>query len=185
MLCVGVLRLGEQLFGRTRFDNFPALHHATPVRKAPHNAQVMGDEQHRQAVIVLKLLQQFQNLRLNGNIKRGGGLIGDQQLGFVGQGHRNHDALPLPAGQLMREGAKPPFGIADAHLIEQFQNTRAGCRLGKAFVQRENFTDLLLNRMQRIERGHRLLEDHGDVIAANPAQVRFITVEQVLAFEPD
>src|SRR5690606_22805898 len=34
-----------------------------------------------------------------------------------------------------------------------------------------------------IEGGHRLLEDHGDVVAAHPAQVGLVAVEQVLAPE--
>ena len=38
-------------------------------------------------------------------------------------------------------------------------------------MQLENLGDLLLDRLQRIERGHRLLEDHGDARAANGAQL--------------
>ena len=36
-------------------------------------------------------------------------------------------------------------------------------------MQQQDFADLLLDGVQRIERGHRLLEDDGDVVAAHLA----------------
>ena len=39
--------------------------------------------------------------------------------------------------------------------------------------------------MQRIERGHRLLEDHGDVVAAHLAQGRLVDGEQILSVKTD
>jgi hypothetical protein len=50
-------------------------------------------------------------------------------------------------------------------------------------MQCEDLADLALNRMQRVERCHRLLEDHGDVIAAHPAQVVLVVVQKVFALE--
>ena len=47
-------------------------------------------------------------------------------------------------------------------------------------MQIEDFADLALDRVQRIERGHRLLEHHGDVVAAHLPQVALIGVEQLL-----
>ena len=61
---------------------------------------------------------------------------------------------------------------------------RAARRLAlQVLVQFEDLADLPLHRVQRIERGHRLLEDHGDVVAAHPPQVALVGVEQFLALE--
>jgi hypothetical protein len=48
---------------------------------------------------------------------------------------------------------------------------RASGPAGQPLVQREAFGDLLFQRVQRVERGHRLLEDEADVVAAHPAQL--------------
>ena len=52
----------------------------------------------------LELGQQFQDLRLDGDVEGRGRLVGDEQLGLVGQRHGDHDALALPAGKLERVG---------------------------------------------------------------------------------
>ena len=44
-------------------------------------------------------------------------------------------------------------------------------RAGEAAVQQQDFADLPLDRVQRIERRHRLLEDDGDVVAAHLADL--------------
>jgi hypothetical protein len=49
----------------------------------------------------------------------------------------------------------------------------------------QGFHHLLADREDRIERGHRLLEDHRDVAAASLAHLLFGEVEQVLPLEQD
>ena len=44
------------------------------------------------------------------------------------------------------------------------------CGAGEALVEGEAFGDLLLDGVERVERGHRLLEDEADVVAAGAAQ---------------
>ena len=60
---------------------------------------------------------------------------------------------------------------------------RRRARAAQPLMQLDDFADLPLDGVQRIERGHRLLEHHGDVVAAHPAQVAFIGIEQFLALE--
>jgi hypothetical protein len=59
-----------------------ALHHRHPVGKAAHQVQVVGDQQHRHAVLALQVAQQVQDLPAQAHVQRGGGLVGDQQLGL-------------------------------------------------------------------------------------------------------
>ena len=53
--------------------------------------------------LALQRLQQLEDLRLDGDVERGGGLVGDQQVGLVGERHGDHDALALAAGELVRD----------------------------------------------------------------------------------
>ena len=54
-----------------------------------------------------------------------------------------------------------------------------------ALVQPQRLADLLLHAVQRVQRGHRLLEDHRDAVAADLAQRLFGRAEQILAVEAD
>ncbi|MNL70727.1 hypothetical protein D3C87_1957730 [compost metagenome] len=71
----------------------------------------------------------------------------------------------------MRIGAEAAGGIGNAHGIEQFERALAGGGGAQAAMDRQHLADLPLDGMDRIERTHRLLEDHGNVIAAHGAQV--------------
>ena len=70
----------------------------------------------------LQVLQQLEDLRLHGDVERGGRLVGDQEIGLVGERHGDHHALALAAGKLVRIGAEPLRGIGDADLVEQFDD---------------------------------------------------------------
>jgi hypothetical protein len=55
------------------------------------------NEQHGRALAALQVVDQMQDLRLRGDVQRGGRFIGDQQGGFQGQRHGDHGALALAA----------------------------------------------------------------------------------------
>ena len=59
------------------------------------------------------------------------------------------------------------------------------CAVGQAAVQLQDLADLPLDRVERVERGHRLLEHHGDVVAAHLAHLVLVGGDQVLALEQD
>jgi hypothetical protein len=52
-------------------------------------------------------------------------------------------------------------------------------------VEFERLGDLPANRQHRVERGHRILKNHGDAVAADVAQLIFTQFQQVLTVEQD
>ena len=52
-------------------------------------------------------------------------------------------------------------------------------------MDRQHLADLTLDRVQRIERGHRLLEHHRDAVAADTLQLGFGRADQLLAGKAD
>jgi hypothetical protein len=52
-------------------------------------------------------------------------------------------------------------------------------------VQFQRFGDLAANRQHRVKRGHRVLKDHGDAVAANLAQLFLAHLDQVLTVKQD
>jgi hypothetical protein len=106
---------------RPLLDDLARIHHADDVGDAADDAEVMGDEQHAHAEPRPDLGEQRQDLRLHRDVERGGRLVRDQKIRLVGERHRDHDALALAAGQLMRIALQPGFGIGNADLRQQFR----------------------------------------------------------------
>ena len=89
-------------------------------------------------------------------------------VGLVGERHGDHHPLPLAAGELVRIGVEPRFGSRDADLVEQLERPRAA--LSRSETPRWTCSTSAIWRRScedRVERGHRLLEDHRDLVAAN------------------
>ena len=161
-----MFRFGEDRFAGGLFDDFPGLHHAHTLSDAAHQIEVVADQQQRHAKTLLQGLEQNQNLALHCHVQRRGGFVGDQQLRLARQGHGDHYPLPLATGQLMGIGLEPLFGFLDADQLQQLQNPRLRRVARQALVHQQGFADLLFDAVQRVERGHRLLEDHRDPVAA-------------------
>ena len=113
----------------------------------------------------------LRSLRLDGDVERGGGLVGDQQRGFVGERHRDHHALALPAGELVRKGIEPAAPPRRSRPASAARSARARAASRLMCLCRINASAICFSmRVQRVERGHRLLEHHGDAVAAHRAQ---------------
>jgi hypothetical protein len=80
------------------------LQHHHLVGNVGHHAEVVRDEQHRRAVLGCSS-RMSEDLGLRGHVQRGGGLVADQQRGLQDERHGDHDALALPARELVRVGA--------------------------------------------------------------------------------
>ena len=70
----------------------------------------------------------------------------------------------------MRPGIKPLSGIAEPNELEEFDNPITGVLPRNAAVKEKTFADLTFDGVQRIEARHRLLKNHGDLIAPNGTQ---------------
>ncbi|MNS05386.1 hypothetical protein D3C72_367850 [compost metagenome] len=141
----------------------------------------MADQQQRHAEPPLQGFEQQQNLALYGDVECGGGFVGDQQFRLAGQGHRDHHPLTLATGQLMRVGLEAFLGFLDAHQVQQLKNPCLRRFAGHASVHQQGFADLLFDAVERIEGGHRLLENHRDAVTAQFTQLAGIGADQFLA----
>ncbi|MNT29127.1 hypothetical protein D3C72_1648550 [compost metagenome] len=69
----------------------------------------------------------------------------------------------------MRIVFQPSFGIADTDAIQALDDLAACDVAPHAAMQRQYFGQLFFNGVQRIERHHRLLEYHRNLVAAHLA----------------
>ena len=182
---IGVLRVAQQVLGRAFLHHLAGIHHQHAGADIGDDAEIVADQDHRGAEIGVQPAQQVEDLRLDRHVQRGGRLIGDQQRRLVGEAHRQHHALPHAAGVLVRVAAHRALRRGDAHPAEQRDRARP-CGLRREAAMRGHRLDQLPGDAQhRVQRGHRVLEDHGDVAAAHLADRVLVQVRQVAAAEGD
>ena len=61
----------------------------------------MADQQNGHSLLSLELIEQFEDLLLNGHIQSCGRLVGNQEFGSTGECHGDHHPLALSSGELV------------------------------------------------------------------------------------
>ncbi len=122
------------------------------------DAQVVADEQERQAHVLLQFLQEVQHVGLDRDVERRDALVGDDEARLRDQRPGDGDALALTAGEGVREAAQvfqvePALGGDLAH---PFVGLGAG--LGQAH-DLQRLGDDVTHGHARAERGVGVLED--------------------------
>ncbi len=174
--------LGGRLEQRRRgafLDLVAVPHHHHAVGDLGHHAHVVRDEQHGHADLALQVADQVDDLGLHRDVERGGRFVGDQELRPAGQRHRDHHALAHAAGQVARILRHAALGLGHLHRRQHLLGAPPGLLARDVLVQQIDFGQLVADRHHRVERGHRLLEDHRDLVAADAPQGRFLQPEQV------
>jgi hypothetical protein len=182
---VGVFGALEDAGAGAFLDHVAPVHHHHPVGDLGHHAHVVGDEQHRHADLGLQRLDQLQDLRLDGDVQRRGRLVGDQQVRPAGQRHGDHHPLAHAAGEQVRIVMEAAAGAGDADLLQDPQRRSIGLRPVHAAVVAQRLGHLEADGQHRVEAGHRLLEDHRDVVAAHLAHRRLGQGQQVAVVQED
>ena len=117
--------------------------------------------------LAAELLHLGEDLRLDGDVERGGGLVGDQQVGLVQQRDGDGDALAHAAGELVRigaSGARRGSGCRPCRAHRARGARASACETCACALHR--LDHLRVDAQHRIERHHRVLEDHRDAVAA-------------------
>ena len=113
--------------------------------------EVVRDEQVREAAVALEVLQQVDDLRLDGHVERRHRLVADDEARLDGERARDADALSLAAGELVRI-ARDVLGV-EADLRRAAGRTRASASAPSAMpVDRESLADDRADGHARIER---------------------------------
>src|SRR5579863_7064906 len=92
-LRVRVLRGAQDLVGGAGFDEAAGLHHRDARGELRDHWKAMRNQNQRKRKLAPQTVKQFEDLRADGDIKRGNGLIGDDKLGSQNQRAGDADAL--------------------------------------------------------------------------------------------
>ena len=176
---VGMLGVVEDLVERPLLDDPARVHDGDAVGDVRHHAQVVGHEDYRRTRLVAQLADALQDLRLDRHVERRGGLVGDQDRRVARQRKGDHHALAHAARELVRVGVEPVAGAWDPDLVEQLDGTLARLLVGQRLVLLDLLGDLRPDLENRVQRGHRVLEDHRDLCAAHAPQLVLTRPDQL------
>ena len=93
-------------------------------------------------------------------------------LGVAAQRYGYHDPLEHATAELMGKLPEPALRIRYPDLLKTTHSLPAGLRLAHAKVQFKGLGKLTLDRENRVEGGHGLLIDHGNLLATDPPDLR-------------
>ena len=131
----------------------------------------MRDQDDRRARFLAEHAHQVEDLRLDGDVERSGRLVGDKKIRLAGERHRDHDALAHAAGEPVRIVVEAPLGRRYVHPTQHLDRSLPRGRARQRPVAQYAFGDLFANGERRIERSHRLLEDHRQTITSKLAHL--------------
>ena len=159
-LGIGVMgRRPEDLRLRTDLDDAPEIHHRHAVGDVTHDGEIVRDEQVGEPPLLLQVLHEIDDLRLDRNVERRYRLVRHDEAGTERDRARDADALPLSAGELMGIAAHDGGRQADA--VQQLRDNLAAVRRrADQAVGVERFGDGLQDGAPRAERAARVLEHH-------------------------
>ena len=178
-----MLRVREDGIDGARLDKAARVHDRDAIGDLGHDTEIMRHEDHGHAGLALKLGNEREYLRLDGDVERGGRLVGDQQIRPVDERHGDHYALAHAARKLMRIGIDTLLGRRNAHAAQHIERTLARRLLAAAMMAHDSLGNLVADAESRIERRHRLLEDHRETIATQIRELLARHGEQVFALE--
>ena len=158
------------------FHDAAEVHHRNSRCHVLDGGEVVADQHVGQPELRAQILHQVQDLRLHGHVQGRGRLVANDHFRAVDQGPGDRDPLALPAGELVRMLPQPPLGPRHAHLLEQPHRPGAGFRRARPPVPALRFDELVADRVGRVQRGHRFLEDHTHPV---PPDVRHLALRQV------
>ena len=170
-------RVREQLLRGGLLDDLTGVHDGDVVGHLGDERQVVGHEDHGEAELLAQLVEQRDDLLLDGDVQGGGRLVRDDQLRVAGQGHGDEDALALAAGELVRVGLEGALGI-QAHQLEEFLGAAGAAAAGQLL-------HLSLDQHGGVERGQGVLVDHGHLVTEQRAALLGGLGQQVLALVED
>ncbi len=183
----GILILGriEEIDRRGRLNHFPLAHHNDPVGHLRNDAHVVGDENDGRPEFPLQVSQELKYLALYRHVERRRWFVRDENGGAQGNGHGDHHALTHAARELVGILLQPLLRLGKPDSLHRFERAGPCLRERKRFMGADCFDQLAPDAHNRVECGHRFLEDHGDACATHRLHRLFRKRRQLRFAEAD
>ena len=183
-LRVRVLRIAEHGLGSAFLDNLSTEHHGHAIGDTANDAEIVRDQNDRHMQPLLEFPKLVDDLRLDRHVERGRGFVGDEDVGLAGERHCDHRTLLHAAAELVRIIVHALRRIHDADEFEHLHDLGVDI-LHIGAVQLDRLRDLRATGEDGSERRAWFLENVGDAVTADIAQLARRFFQHVLAIEQD
>ena len=163
----------------------PAVHNNDLVTHGRNDAQVMCNHDDRHTHLLLQVLHQLQDLRLNGNVQRGRRLIRNQDIRLTAERHGNHDTLAHASRKLIGILLHTALRLIYTDERQHLDRPLPGLILILVRVKKNCLLQLIADREDRIQRSHRVLEDNRYLLATVLRKLLLIPLRDILALIAD
>ena len=183
---VRMARSAEDFIDRTGLDDRAAVHDTEVVAELRDEAEMVRDEDDRAREAAAQVLEQRDDLCFDRRIERCRRLVGEQQVGLDQQRHGDHHTLAHAARELVRIGRQAKRSVRDADARKRRDGALQGCvSPDSGLAPAQHVDEVRADGEQRIQRRHRILEDHGDARAAVGVHRGLVEREEIDAVEHD
>src|SRR5260370_1904038 len=169
-----------ELVARRHLNHLAGVHHRDTMADVSYYGQIVTNKQVRQVELLPQVLQQIDDLCLDGHVERRDRFVEDQEPRLHRKGAGDADRLTLSAAELMRIARReirlerdPAEQLADP-LPSRLRSTNP--------QDHHRLLDDVLNRHTWIERPDRVLKDHLH-LPADGSQLLSAQVREFLAIE--
>jgi hypothetical protein len=168
----------EDLVRGAALHDLAGPHDEHLVRDIRDDGEVVADEEEGLAG-GSALGEQLEDLRLDGRVECGRGLVRDEDLRACRDRRGDERPLPQPAGQLGGPFLRADGGRRDAGLSEELVDSGAARATGQVGVEAQCLVDLLPDPPQRVQGHERVLQDEAHSATADAMPVALRGAEQV------
>ena len=182
---VRVPRVAQHHLDRPALHDQPAVHDQHPAAVAGDHREVVADEDQRHPRFGPEAVEQRQDPRLDGDVERRRRLVGDDEARAAADRHGDHRPLPFAAGKPEGIRMRRPLRVGEADVLQQADRLGRRRLAAQGPMQDERLGDLRPDPMQRVQGGHRLLEDHRDPVAAERPHRLLAEAHELAALEAD
>src|SRR5256712_2354201 len=159
-LGVRMLRMGDDLLGGPFLDDLAEIHDRDPIGQDPREAQVVRDEEVRQAAFLPEVRHELKDLGPDRHVEHRDRLVRDDEVGLEGQRRRDRDPLALAAAQLVREAEDELARRSRRVILEGPRHERRDLlRVVSDLIHDEGLRDDLVDGLFRVQGLVRILED--------------------------
>src|SRR4026209_2392041 len=112
-------RRAEDCHYITGLHDAAGVHHNYAIRGLTDKPKIVRGEQSRGVRLPLNMLQNIDDLRLDGDVEGRSRFIGDEKRGAVRNGDGNHDSLTHTSRQFVRVSVVAQAWLRDSDLMQQ------------------------------------------------------------------
>src|SRR5215207_1968148 len=174
---IGVLGVSEDLAHRAIFHHLPKVHDGNRISDLRNHTEIVSDKHNSHAQAFLQPAHQVKDLCRDGDIQGSRGLVCDQQGRITRQRHGDHLTLAHPPRELVWIIIHPLIGAGDSDQPQKFNRHFARFFLRYILVEQNGLSNLVPNGVHGGKGTHRLLEDHGNILASDIANLGTSGVE--------